>query len=96
MAIKMSDFLQTYMGSNHNVDDLEVWVYDPPATINEDGESYKIKKSIRNYLIFGDYYVADITIDWYPNRPHKNPILSLSIVKEPQDVFQSCPFTYEH
>lgn len=96
MAIKMSDFLQVYLGCNPNIDDLEVWIYQPSTDANGNEESYKVKKSLRNYILFGDYYIEDITLDWYPHISNKDPFLSISITKEPLDSYQSCPFAYEH
>lgn len=93
--MKLKNFLMSYMGSNHNVDDLDVWVYTPPKDDEVDGESVQLKRSLRNYLLFGDYYVGGINVDWYPNMPGKrNPYLSISITKEPTDPMQDCPFAY--
>lgn len=91
MAIKFKDFLIAYMGENKDVDDLDVYVYN-----TDEDESYRLKCSIRNYLLFGNYYVEGFSVDWYPSlEGHRKPFLSVTIVKKKLDSFENYSFTYK-
>ena len=89
MAVKFKDFLQIWMPANDNVDTLEVYVSDP----SNDEEVYRLKKSFRNYILFGDYYVTVMEIDYWEQKV-KPPYLSIILNKELKDPLDECPFAY--
>lgn len=90
MAIKFKDFLQVWMPANNSVDNLEVYVPD----LSDEERVYRLKKSFRNYILFGDYYVTLMEIDYWEHK-EKPPFLSIILNKEVNDPLEECPFAYE-
>lgn len=88
MAIKFKDFLQVWMPANNTIDDLDVYIYN---SSNE--KVHRLKKSFRNYILFGDYYVTVMEIDYWEHKS-KPPYLSIILNKEINDPFDECPFAY--
>lgn len=91
--ILLKDFLMVYLTANHDVDDLSIYIYKMESD-KVDGELYRMKNSLRNYLLFGDYYVTSIDTDYCScNRGITTEIV---ITKEETDALEDCPFAYEY
>lgn len=88
----LKDFLMVYLAANHDVDDLSIHIY-KMEPYREDGELYKMKNSLRNYLLFGDYYVTSVDADYHPRS--RTVVTELVITKEKTDPLEDCPFAYE-
>lgn len=93
MAIKFKDFLQVWLAANHDVKNLDTYIYN--YTYDDDEEFYKMKNSLRNYLLFGDYYVTSIENDCKYDNYSMEPFASVIISKKKPDPIQNCPFAYE-
>lgn len=90
MAVKFKDFLQIWLGANHDVDKLDVYVSNP----YDESEIYNLKCSLRNYLLFGDYYITTMEIDYLIDKVSR-PYLSIIISKNVPDPLEECLFAYE-